>query len=59
MITLGLVPIRLYLLSANDWLTGVLTTLGLAFMMTYFLIGWLWKSVRIQDPPQSDRPDLH
>ncbi|GEM_PF-3269209 len=43
LITLALVPIRLYVLSANDWLVGVLSTLALAFFAIYFLIVWLWK----------------
>ncbi len=43
-ITLAIVPIRLYLLSANDWLIGVVSTLGLVFVVAYFLIAWLWKA---------------
>jgi hypothetical protein len=42
-ITLALVPIRLYLLSANDWLMGALATLLLLFFITYFFIVWFWK----------------
>lgn len=43
LITLAIVPIRLYGLSANDWLVGALATLGLAFFVAYFVVGWLWR----------------
>jgi hypothetical protein len=42
-VTLAIVPIRLYALSANDWLVGALSTLALMFFIIYFLIAWLWK----------------
>lgn len=43
LITLAVVPVRLYVLSQNDWLVGTLTTIGFLFMLSYFLIAWLWK----------------
>jgi hypothetical protein len=43
LVTLAIVPIRLYLLSANDWLVGALSLLALVFFAIYFLIAWLWK----------------
>lgn len=43
LITLAIVSIRLYVLSANDWLVGALSTLGLVFFVIYFIIAWLWK----------------
>ena len=36
-------PIRLYVLSANDWLVGALSTLALMFFIVYFLIAWFWE----------------
>ena len=50
LITLALVPIRLYVLSSNDWLVGVLSTLALAFFVIYFLIAWLLKPQAIKMP---------
>ncbi len=43
LITLAIIPIRLYVLSANDWLVGVLSILAFAFFAIYFLIARLWK----------------
>jgi hypothetical protein len=51
LITLALVPIRLYVLSANDWLVGALSTAALVFFATYFLITWLWKPKAVRTPP--------
>lgn len=42
-ITLAVVPIRFYLVSGNDWLVGVVSILGLIFVVAYFLVAWLWK----------------
>lgn len=51
LITLALVPIRLYFLSANNWLLGALSTLALAFFATYFLIARFWKPKAIKPAP--------
>ena len=51
LITLALVPIRLYVLSANDWLLGALSTLALAFFAAYFLIAKFWKPKAIKPAP--------
>jgi len=51
LIPLALVPIRLYVLSANDWLVGVLSTMALAFFAAYFLIAWPWKPKAVKTPP--------
>jgi hypothetical protein len=51
LITLALVPIRLYVLSANDWLVGALSTIALAFFAAHFLIAWLWKPKAVKTPP--------
>ena len=51
LITLAIIPIRLYVLSANDWLVGVLSILGLVFIVTYFVIAWLWKPKAARGPP--------
>ncbi|HZW84939.1 MAG TPA: hypothetical protein VFE91_03425 [Nitrososphaerales archaeon] len=50
-ITLALVPIRLYLLSANDWLVGALATLALLFFIMYFLVVWFWKPEGVVPAP--------
>ncbi|HEX4919113.1 MAG TPA: hypothetical protein VFV92_00045 [Candidatus Bathyarchaeia archaeon] len=50
-ITLALVPIRLYLMLANDWLVGVLSTLALAFFAIYFLIAWSWRPKTFNPSP--------
>lgn len=50
LITLAIVPIRLYVLSANDWLVGALSTLALVFFAIYFLITWLWKPNTVKTP---------
>ena len=42
-ITLAIIPVRLYLLSVDDWLIGALSMLALAFFVAYFLIAWFWK----------------
>jgi uncharacterized membrane protein len=59
LITLAIVPIRLYVLSANDWLVGVLSTLALVFFVIHFLIAWLWKPKTLKTPsvdaPRSGR----
>ena len=49
-ITLAIVPIRLYVLSADDWLIGVLSTLALIFFVMYFLISSVWKPNAVQNP---------
>ncbi|HMD79639.1 MAG TPA: hypothetical protein VKF39_06635 [Nitrososphaerales archaeon] len=51
LITLAVVPVRLYILSQNDWLVGALTTIGFLFMVAYFLIAWLWKPKTAGAPP--------
>ena len=51
LITLALVPIRLYVLSANDWLVGALSTLALAFFALHFLIACLLKPKSVKMPP--------
>jgi len=43
LVTLAIIPIRLYVLSANDWLVGALSILALVFFVIYFLIALLWK----------------
>jgi preprotein translocase subunit SecG len=48
---LVIIPIRLYVLSANDWLVGVLSILAFVFFVTYFLIAWLWKPKTVKAPP--------
>jgi uncharacterized membrane protein len=53
LITLAIVPIRLYALSANDWLVGALSTLALVFFVIYFLIAWLWKPRTVRTPSVS------
>ena len=50
LITLALVPIRLYLLSANDWLVGALSTLALGFFAVYFFIALFWKPRAVKTP---------
>ncbi len=49
-VTLALVPIRLYVLSVDDWLVGALSTLALAFFVAYFLIGRFWKPKPVNAP---------
>ena len=39
-----LIPIRVYILHANDWLVGLLSILGLVFIGTYFIINWKFNS---------------
>jgi hypothetical protein len=56
LVTLAIVPIRLYVLSADDWLTGVLTTLGLAFIVAYFLIARFWKPETVVAPSFAAAP---
>ncbi|MDA4124366.1 MAG: hypothetical protein OK438_02780 [Thaumarchaeota archaeon] len=50
LITLAIVPIRLYVLSANDWLVGAPSTLALVFFVIYFLVAWLWKPKTVTTP---------
>jgi len=50
-ITLAVVPIRLYLLSVSDWLVGALATLALVFFVIYFLLAWLWKPKSVMTTP--------
>ena len=50
-IILAIIPIRLYVLSANDWFVGVLSILAFVFFVTYFLIAWLWKPKTVKAPP--------
>ena len=38
-----LIPIRVYILHVNDWLVGLLSILGLAFIGAYFTLNWRWK----------------
>jgi apolipoprotein N-acyltransferase len=38
-----LIPIRVYILHANDWLVGLLSILGLVFIGAYFILNWQWK----------------
>ncbi len=54
LITLAIVPIRLYVLSANDWLVGALSTLALLFFIIYFLIVWLWKPKVVKTSPPAN-----
>jgi hypothetical protein len=49
-ITLAVVPIRLYILSVSDWLVGALASLALLFFIIYFLLAWLWNPKRIATP---------
>lgn len=39
-----LIPVRVYILHANDWLVGLLSILGLVFIGVYFLLNWKFKS---------------
>jgi len=41
-ICIALIPIRVYILNANDWLVGLLSILGLVFLGAYFLLNWKW-----------------
>ena len=39
-----LIPIRVFILHANDWLVGLLSILGLVFIGVYFFLNWKFKS---------------
>ena len=43
-----LIPIRVYILHANDWRVGLLSILGLVFIGTYFIINWKFNSETAQ-----------
>jgi hypothetical protein len=43
----ALIPIRVYVLSANDWLLGVLSILGLVFIGVYFALTWMWRPAQV------------
>lgn len=40
----ALIPVRVYVLHANDWLVGLLSILGLVFIGVYFILNWKFKS---------------
>jgi hypothetical protein len=40
----AIIPIRVYILHANDWLVGLLSILGLVFIGAYFILNWKFNS---------------
>jgi predicted membrane channel-forming protein YqfA (hemolysin III family) len=43
LVCLALIPIRLYLLSADDWLAYMLLVLGFAFLGAFLVLIRAWK----------------
>ena len=39
-----LIPVRVFILHANDWLVGLLSILGLVFIGVYFVLNRKWKA---------------
>ncbi len=53
-----LIPVRVYILHANDWLVGLLSILGLVFIGAYFILNWKLESEIEEQEPNTGTESL-